>query len=302
MRGVAAALAAAALALAGCGSSDDGGGDGRSAEAANPGSRLVDPAVDPPVNSLEVDPRTGDFLLTTNRGFFRIPEDGSRATPIKGRVVAGTQSSPVGTFLEIDVVDERLWLGSGHPDDEALPQFLGMLRSRDQGRTWQVVSRLGDADLHKIVHKHDRLYAFDAVLSAILISEDGGQTFTERFTPRGLIIDFEVDPGDPERIVAATESELYRSDDGGKRWRPLSPADGARFAWPTEDRLYRALSGGAIEVSADGGTSFKPVGEVSGEPVKLRHDGPDKLHVALSTGAIMGSEDGGRTWRDVFRP
>jgi hypothetical protein len=33
-----------------------------------------------------------------------------------------------------------------------------------------VVSRLGDADLHKIVFKHDRLYAWDAVLSAIVIS------------------------------------------------------------------------------------------------------------------------------------
>ena len=27
-----------------------------------------------------------------------------------------------------------------------------------------MISRLGDADLHKIVLKHDRLYAFDAVL------------------------------------------------------------------------------------------------------------------------------------------
>ncbi len=68
----------------------------------------------------------------------------------------------------------------------------------------------GTADLHKIVLLHGRLYAFDAVLGAMLISGDGGRTFTEQFTPRGLIIDFEVDPQDPDRILAATDQELFR--------------------------------------------------------------------------------------------
>ena len=66
------------------------------------------------------------------------------------------------------------------------------------------------------------MYAFDAVLSALVISDDGGRTFTEHFTPRGLIIDFEVDPANPARIVAATDDELFRSEDDGEAWRPIA--------------------------------------------------------------------------------
>ena len=65
-------------------------------------------------------------------------------------------------------------MGGGHLDQRTLPQYLGYLRSDDGGRHWRVVSRFEDADLHKIVFKHDRLYAWDAVLSALIVSEDGG--------------------------------------------------------------------------------------------------------------------------------
>ena len=149
------------------------------------------------MNSLEHRPAHGEYLLTTNRGFFRIdPEDDSvkrvrghgrgRRQALDDRHVPRAQRRRAGAAGRL-----------GHPDQRTLPQYLGFLRSDDGGRTWRVVSRLGDADLHKIVFKHDRLYALDAVLSAIVISEDGGRTFTERFTPRGLIVDFDVDPANP---------------------------------------------------------------------------------------------------------
>ena len=80
----------------------------------------------------------------------------------------------------------------------------------------------------------------------MLISTDGGKTFTEEFTPRGLIIDFEVDPADPERIIASTEKELFRTEDGGKSWRPLTPAKGIRLSWPQPKALYRADADGTI--------------------------------------------------------
>ena len=114
---------------------------------------------------------------------------------MRGTITAGSKSSSVGTFLDVKADGPGHLVGSGHPDDpKALPNFLGLIESDDAGRTWRVISRLGDADLHKIVLAHGRMYAFDAVLGAMLFSGDGGRTFTEQFTPRGLIIDFEVDP------------------------------------------------------------------------------------------------------------
>ena len=193
-------------------------------------------------------------------------------------------------------------MGSGHPDQRTLPQFLGLLRSSNGGKTWSSVSRLGDADLHKIVLAHDRLYAWDAVLSALIVSDDGGRSFAEHFTPRGLIIDFEVDPEDPELVVAATDEELFRSRDEGETWRPVFRGKGSRLAWPAPDRLYLASKDGSVQLSEDGGDSFDRVGQVDGEPYKIEAVDAEELYMALSDGAILHTTDGGRDWEATFRP
>ena len=164
------------------------------------------------------------------------------------------------------------------------------------------MSRLGAADLHKIVISHDRMYAFDAVLSAIVISEDGGRTFSEHFTPRGLIIDFEVDPSDPERLVASNDGELFRSEDGADTWRPVVQAEGIRLAWPAPDVLYRADKDGTVRLSEDRGDTWEDVGRVDGEPYKFKVIDEQHLYLALSDGTIMETTDGARSWKAVFEP
>jgi hypothetical protein len=285
---------AAALLASGCGDSSEEGG--RS-------DRLVDFSKRPPfVNSLERDERAGEFLLTTNRGFYRVDPDGDGVRRVRGTVRAGDKSATVGTFLELNLDPDGRLVGSGHPDQRTLPQYLGYLRSPDGGRTWVVVSRLGSADLHKIVFKHDRLYAWDAVLSALIVSEDGGRSFTEHFTPRGLIIDFDVDPDDPEHVLAATDDVLFRSEDEGESWRPLLQREGSRLAWPEPDRLYLATKDGTVSVSEDGGDRFEEVGRVEGEPYVLDAVSGTELYMALSDGTILHSEDGGAGWEEEFRP
>jgi photosystem II stability/assembly factor-like uncharacterized protein len=295
MRRAAALALAAGLCAAGCGDSSSGDG-GRS-------DRLVDFSKRPPfVNSLERDEESGEFLLTTNRGFFRVnPEDDSFRR-LRGTIEAGGKRAGVGTFLELNLDPDGQLVGSGHPDQRTLPQYLGYLRSDDGGRHWRVVSRLGDADLHKIVFKHDRLYAWDAVLSALIVSEDGGRSFVEHFTPRGLIIDFEVDPEDPAHVLAATDEILFRSEDEGESWRPLVQSEGSRLAWPEPDRLYLAAKDGTVSRSEDGGDTFDEVGRVDGEPYVLDAVTGTELYMALSDATILRSEDGGASWEEEFRP
>jgi hypothetical protein len=285
---------AAACCVAGCGGS---------AESAGRSDRLVDFSKRPPfVNSLERDTRTGEFMLTTNRGFFRIDPDSDEVRRVRGTIEAGGDLSTVGTFLELDLDPDGQLVGSGHPDQRTLPQYLGYLRSDDGGRTWRNVSRLGDADLHKIVFKHDRLYAWDAVLSALIVSEDDGRSFAEHFTPRGLIIDFEVDPEDPAHVLAATDDVLFRSEDEGESWRPLLRSEGSRLAWPEPDRLYLAAKDGTVSVSEDGGDRFEEVGRVDGEPYVLDPVSGNELYMALSDGTILHTDDEGSNWEEVFRP
>ena len=245
----------------------------------------------------------GGFLLSTNRGFFKIDPDSGEVARVAGTVRGGGRSAPVGTFLAFLPAGGQRLVGSGHPDSRALPNFLGYMESRDGGRNWKVVSRLGDADLHKLIVAHDRLYAWDAVLSAMVISADGGRTFEEHFTPSGeLIIDFVVDPADERYLVAAGEDTVYRSADEGERWRGLLEAKGVRLAWPARDALYRADADGKVYVSRNRGVRWEEISSVAGEPYKLKAVDEKHLYMALSDGTILESFDQARTWEEAFRP
>ncbi len=291
---------AIAAALAGCGSSENKAGPSPDQLS----DRLVDFSKQPPfVNALDVDPTTGEFMLPTNRGFWRIDPKSKKVTQVKGSIEADGKKDTVGTFLEVEAIGDGKLLGSGHPDGKALPQYLGFLESDDNGKSWRVVSRLGDADLHKIISLHDRVYAWDAVLSALLITTDGGRTFVENFTPPGLVIDFVVDPEDPDYVLAATEEQLFNTENAGKGWRPLEMGTGMRLAWPSGGPIYRAEKDGTVSTSQDKGVSWTKAGTVDGEPYKFETtDDPQHLYLALSDGTIVETTDGGKTWKDVFKP
>ena len=258
-----------------CGGGERAGG-AHGAPAKPPSDRLVDFSKKPPlVNTLDIDPATQRLPAHDQPRLLADHQDGKTVTPIKGTITDAGKTATVGTFLEIRATGPGQLLGCGHPDKPARCRTSsGCIRSADGGKTWSAVARLGDADLHKIILRHDKLYAFDAVLSAMLISDDGGKTFTEEFTPRGLIIDFEVDPADPKRIIASTEKELFRTEDGGRSWRPLTPAKGIRLAWPDAKTALPRRPDGTISLSSDGGTRWKDVGSVGGEPYELHATGP----------------------------
>jgi photosystem II stability/assembly factor-like uncharacterized protein len=291
---LACALVAAVL-LGGCGSDD-----GRSVS-----DRLVDPQGEQPlVNAFDVDPADGSFLLTTNRGFFRIAPDGSEVDEVRSSVDAGGTRAAVGTFLFLAAVGPGELLGSGHPDDETrgLPQYLGLMRSNDAGRTWAVVSRLGEADLHVLRVAHGRLYALDAVLGMLLLSDDGGRTFAERALPRQEMTDLVVSPAEPGVMLASADDGLFRSTDGGATWRPGERAREARLAWVEGESVLRADRDGRILASEDGGERWRQVGLVDGTPAKLHALDARRAFLALDDGSILATEDGGRTFSERFRP
>jgi photosystem II stability/assembly factor-like uncharacterized protein len=276
--------------------------EAKASATATRSARLVDFSKKPPyVNGLEIDPGSSDFLLTTNRGFWRIKRDGA-VSKVIGSITYHGKKDTVGTFLVVKPTAQGRLIGSGHPDhNNTLPQFLGYIASDDGGRSWRALARMGDADLHKIVNAGRRMYAYDAVLSAILSSDDGGRSFTEHFTPRGLVIDFVVDPADRDHLLAANDDELFRSHDGGDSWKPVVRARRMRLAWT--NRLYRADQDGRVYVSADAARTWKQTSRLEGEPYKWKATAdPRHLYLALSDGTIMETRDGAATWNAAFRP
>lgn len=294
-RSLALLLCAVALPLAGCGS-DDG-----SAAPASTANAVVDPDGDLPI-IMELDQApgapAGELMLSTNRGLFKIAD--GKATPMQARVETPKGSSGIGKLMAFTADGDDL-VGSGHPDDEALPVEIGVLRSTDGGRSWTSVSRLGDADLHMFVARHDRIYAWDAVLGAVLVSEDGGKTFTEGVTPPGQVLDLAVDPKDPDRLVIAGENAIFRSEDGGETWRPLTSAIDSRLVWPESGPLLRADGDGSVHRSTDG-TRFESVGSVEAQPQDFHAAQDGTVRLALADGSIWRTPDAGATWEPEFQP
>ncbi|HXF96992.1 MAG TPA: hypothetical protein VNJ46_00075, partial [Gaiellaceae bacterium] len=241
------------------------------------------------VHGLGVNPADGALFVATHTGLFRAAPGERKAA----RVGDSRQDT-----MGFTVVGPDRFLGSGHPDARAaLPPLLGLLESRDGGRTWRPVSLLGEADFHVLRYAGTRLYGYDVTGERLLVSRDHGRTWEERELP-GPLLDLAVDPADPSRLLAVAAGPAgdgtYESRDGGRSWTYASEMVGL-LAWPAPGRLYVADAGGVVSLSSDRGRTFERRGAVGGEPAALlAHSG--ELYAALHDGTIVRSRDGGRTW------
>jgi hypothetical protein len=247
------------------------------------------------VHGLGVDPDDRALFIATHTGLYRVERGETKAE----RVGEKYQDT-----MGFTIAGPDLFLGSGHPDARDLqngaPPLLGLIRSKDEGRTWTPVSLSGEADFHVLRFLGNRVYGYDATNDRLMISRDGGQRWKERRAP-APIVDLAADPSEPEHIVATTSGEitggegLQDSGDEGKTWGRLGDQVGL-LGWPSARSLYLVDARGFVSVSQDSGQSFDIVGEVGGEPAAFIAIDSQELYVALHDGTIKMSSDGGRNW------
>jgi len=137
-----------ALVLTGC-SSD---------QPAAPSAHVADDPGLIHVHGLGINPADNTLYAATHTGLFAV-RDGA------GQRVASRLQDTMG----FTVVGSDHFLGSGHPDfrDPQLYQpdrrpLLGLIETRDAGRSWQPLSLLGEADFHALQLTHGRVYGYDA--------------------------------------------------------------------------------------------------------------------------------------------
>ena len=128
---------------------------------------------------------------------------------------------------------------------------------------------------------------------------------------------------EPNRAyLAAYESGVYRTDDGGHDWRHLSsyPSDYAHsvLVHPSEPQtVYAGSEPAAIFRSRDGGetweecSGFRAVPESSQwffhsetrdshvRDLRMAPDNPDGLYAGIEVGGMVRSGDGGKSWRQL---
>lgn len=249
------------------------------------------------VHGLGVDPADGILVAATHTGLFRIDDEG-RATRV------GNRFQDTMGFV---AVGAGSYLASGHPDlrdrhlqRDGRPPLLGLVESRDAGRTWRSLSLLGEADFHDLAVAGEDLYGYDATGQRVLVTTDRIE-WEERAAGVALA-DLAADPKDAEHLVAARfEGGVAESRDGGRTWTDVTGAPPAvAVAWATGE-LIAVTSDGTVHAGGTGGEGVEWVrrGRLTGEPEALAVAGERLL--AATTAGIFESNNGGRSWRQRYR-
>ena len=279
MIGFAAVVIAAALSA--CGESHDEPALPAQPAPASDAARLEH------IHGLGVEPRSGALYVATHYGLFEAG-DGEQQL----RRIGDSEQDIMG----FSIVEPNRFIGSGHPDpnDASSPPNLGLIESRDGGKSWKNISLLGEADFHVLQSSGERVYGYDGTQGRLMVSTDGGQQWTQR-TPPAALFDLAIDPRDPEHIVVATERGIFSSTTAGKAWRPLRDDTAGLLAWPAGDRLYLIDGQGQVEHSSDGGKRWQATGTIGGQPVAFIAD-ETELYAALGDSRVLRSTDGGANW------
>jgi hypothetical protein len=248
------------------------------------------------VHGVGVDPADGALLIATHTGLFRAPRGSERAQRVGDR----WQDT-----MGFTIVGPGQYLGSGHPDlRDDLPPFLGLIESRDAGRQWRALSLQGKVDFHVLEARGTRIYGhgsdWNTQRPVFMVSDDEGRSWQSLHAPEPLIA-LAIDPGDPDRLIAAGERRAYLSTNGGRDWSDAPAPTTGLLAW-TRDGIYLAARDGRVLESADVGRTWNVVNDLGGEPAAFDSGLGDQLLIALHDGTIKRSEDGGKTWEVRSRP
>lgn len=205
------------------------------------------------VHDVGRDTGDGALLLATHDGLYRYTSAGA--------VRVGPQIDLMG----FTVVGPNHYYASGHPNAVMdLPQPLGLVESRDGGRTWTVLSRGGESDFHALTKAGDTVVAFDGQLRR---TTNGQQWVTGAIpaVPRVL-----ASSPAGKQVLATTETGLLSSNDSGATWAAVSGAPLLHLvAWADEQTAVGVTPDGTVALSHDGARTWRTKGRISSAPQAL---------------------------------
>ncbi len=154
--------------------------------------------------------RAGRVFAGCESGIY-LTEDGAGSWR---RVFAATATV---TNLQQSPHDSKLWLATTQSD--------GALVSRDGGLTWKKIGGVPSAEAHYNVcfdGTNPRRFAIGGWTYGVLVTEDGGETWTERNTglpAEHCVFRIGIDPDTGRLYAAVYRDAVFASDDFGRTWR-----------------------------------------------------------------------------------
>lgn len=239
-------IGAAVLALAGCTATPPLTGE------AHPELPLTH------VHGIVEDPASDGFLLGTHEGIFTVTRDGEL-----GARLADTDFDAMG----LTVVDDTLVV-SGHPGRSTPPELgsphLGIIRSSDNGQTWQPTAYTGEKDFHSLAAGADgTLYGVATDANEVLTSMDRGVTWQPTGAPV-YAMSLAVDAAG--RVIASTPDGLLISTDHAATFGawPDAPRLAGLSASPDRSRVVGVGAKGKLWTITSGAQNWVEVGAIHG--------------------------------------
>ncbi len=238
-----------------------------------------------------------DLLVASHTGLYRI-ETQDRA------VLAGSEQHDL---MSMAALDDETIVASGHPDlrleEYRLPDtkaLLGLIESPDEGRSWEQVGLLGEADFHALIPMSEGLLAAESSGQIMVHRPDG--TWEER----GNLVaaDLAVNPDDDDQMVGTDfDWVLWTSADGGRNWDVITDAPSlVEVEWTERGGLLGIDPDGRIWTAGTPTGSWEEVATGPASPETLLVDRSESWWVASAGGRISRSDDAGDTWADVYVP
>ncbi|CCH76875.1 conserved hypothetical protein [Nostocoides japonicum T1-X7] len=229
------------------------------------------------MHALATDPGSGALLIASHSGLYRADARGIQ------------QVGPAIDLMGFTVTGPGRYLASGHPQPGTdLPQPVGLIESRDEGRTWQVLSRGGESDFHVLAATRRGLVAFDGAwrTSPDLLEWTPSSA---SFAPISLIGSERDD-----RVLASDGRSLWASDDGGRSWQSMPEAPGPALLARAGEAVVAVTADGAMHLGRAAGTQWTPSGARAPGPVAVTAWGPveDLTVVVLAEAGLVVSRDG----------
>jgi photosystem II stability/assembly factor-like uncharacterized protein len=237
----------------------------------------------------------------------------------------GLDNLYVGTLFMNPANPDVLLAGTGIAGPGGMGTKMGVYLSTDGGESWKwVLQNTMDAPISAVEYAQSNPnIAYAGGPAAIFRSSDMGRTWQKQTpgnfwgapgTRAGFPIDFQVDPGNADRIFANNYGGgNFLSEDGGKTWVVASQGyTGAYLHWLVvnpQDRENVFVIGrtGPFRTS-DAGNSWEGLTRepavLGGEWYAVAIDPQNPDHIIISDehqGVIFRSTDWGNSWSQVFR-